>query len=395
MKLALISDAHLGYKTGRKTNDKQVNLREEDGYRAFDECIDGIIKNNIDIVVIAGDLFHSPNPTINTLVKAKKSLERLANERIPVYIITGNHDTADIKFDHSSSVLMDNKLNGIYSYQKPIVIEEIGNIRLYLVSHQSTESQLETFNNIELDEDYINILVTHGSCFDSNIGEILHTENEPREVIIPEKTLDLNWDYILMGHIHTRGWVHSKDGLTDTENKKQFYGGSLIRRGFADKECKLGRGWTMFDIDEDTKNIKVKMFNIWQRPQHDFSINCKDKKIIDINNELENIVNNIEDELPIVRITFYGIKPSHRKSLDFNSIKDKTDSFLSFIVRYKEKEQKETSGNTEYNIERNDIISDYNRFWEEEKEVVDEDIREETKEKSEDYIKRGIKKVSD
>ena len=134
MKLALISDAHLGYKTGRKTNDKQVNLREEDGYRAFDECIDGIIKNNIDIVVIAGDLFHSPNPTINTLVKAKNSLERLANERIPVYIITGNHDTADIKFDHSSSVLMDNKLNGIYSYQKPIVIEEIGNIRLYLVS---------------------------------------------------------------------------------------------------------------------------------------------------------------------------------------------------------------------------------------------------------------------
>lgn len=395
MKLALISDAHLGYRTGRKTNNKQVNIREEDGYKAFNECVEGIIENKCDIAVIAGDLFHSPSPSVNTLVRTKEILEKLSLAKIPVYIITGNHDTADIKYDYSSSVLMDNKLNGIYSYQDPLVIEEIGDIRLYLISHQSTKSQEETFDNIKLDDDYINLLITHGSCYDSNLGVILHTENEPREVIIPEKVLNLNWDYILMGHIHQRGWVHSKDGITDTENRKQFYGGSLIRRGFADKEGKLGRGWTLFDINEDNKNIDVKMFNIWQRPQYDFKLDCKDKNITEINNKIEEIVKSIKDELPIVRITFYGITPSQRKSLDFNSTKDITDSFLSFIINYKDKSIKEEEKNIEYSIERNDILSDYNRFWDIEKDTIEETIREKTKEKSENYIKKGIKKTSD
>ena len=47
--------------------------------------------------------------------------------------------------------------------------------------------------NVKPIEGKINILCTHGSCYDDNLEMILHSEAEPREVVIPENVLSLNW----------------------------------------------------------------------------------------------------------------------------------------------------------------------------------------------------------
>lgn len=395
VKISLLSDCHLGYKSGKKTNEEQVNIREQDGYNAFKECIDGIIKEKSDYLIIAGDLFHSPSPSVRTITETKKQLERLNKYGIETYIITGNHDTSDINYDISASVIMNCEGMNIYSYQEPLVIKDLKeNIRLYLISHQKMKEQDKTFDKINLDDNYVNILVTHGSCFDSNLNQILHSSLEPREVVIPEKVLNMNWDYVLMGHIHTRGWVHSKDGISDTANRKQFYGGSLLRRGFTDSEGKLGRGWTTFSIND--KNIEIEMHSIKERPQFDIHFQYKGS-IEELNQEIHDKMKSLSEyDMPIVRINIHNVNNVDKKNIDTQRFREYTDNFLTFSIKYLENEDNKQNNTLDisYDLSNNDILSDFKNFWDSENDKIDKNIREDTKSKSKEYIKKGIENIN-
>lgn len=86
MRFAHLADTHLGY--------RQYNLdeREDDFYRAFNECVDKIIQEGCDLVIHSGDLFDEPRPHVRALVEVRRALERLGEEDIPFICIAGNHD---------------------------------------------------------------------------------------------------------------------------------------------------------------------------------------------------------------------------------------------------------------------------------------------------------------
>lgn len=389
VRVGYISDSHLGYRSGKKVNEEHINIRENDGYEAFKECIDNFIKEKVDLVIIGGDLFHSPKPTITTIVKTREQLERLSVAKIPTYIITGNHDTSDIRSEYSSVLAVDTPSNGIFATQDNLKIVEVENIRFYLVSHQTTKEQLKTFGSIELDKSKTNILVTHGSCFDTNIGAMLHTELEPREVVITEEVFEMGWDYTLMGHIHTRGWVHSTDGKTDTSGRKQYYGGSLIRRGFADEECKLGRGYTIVEING--KDINLDIRKIYQRPQYDLLVFAKNKSIEELQEEINTKLSKVDTvEMPIVRINVIGINKANKKSLDWKRAREIAESFLTFTINYKNEEEIKTEVTEYETMEVGDILNDFNSYWQNNSTNIEKQMREDVKTKSEGYIKVGM-----
>ena len=341
--IAHLSDLHLGYSSGRKKIDENgYNVRENDGYVAFNEAIDQIIEEKVNMVLIAGDFFHSPRPKNHTLLIAQDSLRRLAEAGIEVYILAGNHDATDIRAEIPSSRLLNEPANGIYSYSDPYVVKEVHpGVFIHFISHHAFVNQEETMDNIKLVDDSVNILASHGSCYDTNIGAILKTPNEPREVIIPQAIMDMPWDYTLLGHIHERNWVGSEDGETDTSGRKQFYNGSLLRRGFADKACKNGRGWTKWIINED-KSIDYEMFTIHEREQLDMEpINVKDKKTKDVEAEIIKQLKSIDkymenkygeitlDNSPIVRQTIVGVSAITRLSLNLQRFNQYTFNHLT------------------------------------------------------------------
>ena len=96
MKIGHIADIHLGYKQSNAPIKDGLNEREADGYKAFETVIIELNKKT-DIIIIAGDLFHSPNPSNYCINKAQ---EILSLTKKPVYIISGNHDTNDIKNEY-------------------------------------------------------------------------------------------------------------------------------------------------------------------------------------------------------------------------------------------------------------------------------------------------------
>jgi len=86
MKFLHFSDVHLGH---RQYN---MDLRRQDMYHSFLQTINEGIKENIDVALICGDLFHHKNVTAETLSNAEKGLSLFAEKKIPTILIQGNHD---------------------------------------------------------------------------------------------------------------------------------------------------------------------------------------------------------------------------------------------------------------------------------------------------------------
>lgn len=57
VKIAHISDIHLGYSSGKLKTEDDINLREQDGYDALNDTIDDIIESNVDYVVCTETFF--------------------------------------------------------------------------------------------------------------------------------------------------------------------------------------------------------------------------------------------------------------------------------------------------------------------------------------------------
>lgn len=271
LKIAHLSDIHLGYRGSKRTDPvDHVNLREKDGYQAFSAVVGDVIREGVDVCVIAGDLFHTPHPDVRTVLVAQKQLRRLAKAGVSVYCLAGNHDTSDIRSEISSSRLVHDPDRRIFSHVEPYVKYEVSDgVFVHLISHHMYMDQKDTMSLVKPVDGAVNILSTHGSVIDPVLKMKLHTEQSPREIVIPDFFYkDMSWDYTMLGHIHERGWVASSDGKTDTSGLKIFYNGSLIRRGFADKQCKLGRGWTLWVLNDDG-SFSCDVREVPQRPQFD------------------------------------------------------------------------------------------------------------------------------
>lgn len=95
MRIAHLSDVHLGFRQFHRLTPHGINQREADVANAFRLALDGIIAARPDVVLVAGDLFHAVRPTNAAIIFAFRQLQRLreALPGTPVVVIAGNHDT--------------------------------------------------------------------------------------------------------------------------------------------------------------------------------------------------------------------------------------------------------------------------------------------------------------
>lgn len=373
-KIAHLSDLHLGYATTRKVNAQGINLREVDGYLAMQKIITDVIKHDVDVAVVAGDTFHTPSPNMRSIQFAQKQFWRLWQAGIKVYILSGNHDVDDIKENISSARLLNDNWKNIYSHAEPYVKHEITDgVHLHLVSHHAYGEQAETMSQIKPVEGEINIFSTHGSVIDPILEYKLHTEHSPREIVIPDGLLaGHDWSYTLLGHIHERGWVGSSDKIRDTANTKIYYNGSSIRRGFSDKPVPLGRGWTLWEIDNNgqfTGSPKT----IEQRPQYDFdAIDAADISAAELTDRIvENLkssqTNGTEYDsstAPIIRQKVINLSPSKSAGIDRQLIDVNSQHAMDWKLRPYLKNDTDSSkpSSASDDLSTGDVIEAYDKW---------------------------------
>lgn len=81
-----LSDTHLG------AIPYDLRERERDFYLAFDEAIDRMIQEGVDMVIHAGDIFDAPKPGGDALAVLARALMKLKERRIPLFFTLGEHD---------------------------------------------------------------------------------------------------------------------------------------------------------------------------------------------------------------------------------------------------------------------------------------------------------------
>ena len=88
MKILHTADIHLGAKNVRLSLDRQAKIREEQN-RLITNLFSDAYRNDYDVVLICGDLFHSKNISSKITNNFFRSVENFVR---PVLYVKGNHD---------------------------------------------------------------------------------------------------------------------------------------------------------------------------------------------------------------------------------------------------------------------------------------------------------------
>ena len=97
MKILHVADTHLGYSAYYKVASDGLNQREVDVYNSFRQFIDYAVENTPDLIVHCGDLFDGVRPTNSAISFTIQQFLRLSEEKIPIVIISGNHETPKLR----------------------------------------------------------------------------------------------------------------------------------------------------------------------------------------------------------------------------------------------------------------------------------------------------------
>jgi exonuclease SbcD len=272
MKILHTSDWHLG----KRLEDFS---RIEEQQAVLQEICEIADREQVDAILVAGDLFDTFNPPTEAVDLFYKTLKRLSNNgHRPVIAIAGNHDSPDrieapdplarecgiifagypnsvvppfelesgLKVLHSEEGFLELKLPGIETSLRLLLTPYANEFRLktYL-GHENSEEELRTVLQQkwqELAEKYcdnkgVNLLVTH--LFVVKMGDtlpeepadekpilhvggaqVIYTENIPKQI-----------QYTAIGHLHRMHRVDSVPGPV-------YYSGSPLSYSFAEANQK-------------------------------------------------------------------------------------------------------------------------------------------------------------
>lgn len=199
MKFIHIADVHLGMKPD--LNFKWSDARTAEIFETFNKVIDVCNKDKIDVLLIAGDLFHSA-PSEKLLKEVSYSFSKL--EATQVVLMAGNHDYAP-QGSKFNEFVWEKHVHMLPSDRMGTVILEELNTCIYGFSYETRNITTNRYDDIApYDINMINILLAHG-------GEMNYV---PMDL---KKLEDSSFDYIAMGHIHK----------PEIKSNKMAYSGSL------------------------------------------------------------------------------------------------------------------------------------------------------------------------
>ncbi|MEE4311138.1 MAG: exonuclease SbcCD subunit D [candidate division KSB1 bacterium] len=237
MKIIHFSDTHLGYSEYHKVDPNTgINQREQDFYNAWNHVIEAILTHKPDLVIHAGDLFHTTRPGNRAIAVALEGIQKLSDAGIPLVFVSGNHSTPKIRSTGSifESIALFPHVHAAYRsrYER----FRIGRCDVHCVPHCSLTEELEkAFGEIDIRKDAdMNVLVTHGS-WAGNKAYSMGEFNE-QHIADPEGTLGLKFDYIALGHYHKH--IEISDHIV--------YSGSTERTSF--NEAGYTSGYVMVDL---------------------------------------------------------------------------------------------------------------------------------------------------
>jgi exonuclease SbcD len=325
VRLVHLADLHLGYRQYQRLTPGGINQREADIARTFDRAIDQVIALAPDIVLFAGDIFHSVRPSNPAIVKAFMGFDKLTRA-LPdalVFMVAGNHDTPR-------------------SAETGCILQLFDRLGIYVVDH---EAQRFPFPDRDLsvlcvpdgagdvpaflpEQGYKhNVLLFHGGIEGAIPEVVAQMDRASIEVPLADLRSDL-WSYVALGHYHVQRQLAAN----------VFYSGSLDytsvntwgEKWEAEKTGVPGKGFMEWDLETGTSRFHVMPES---RPLIDLQpVEARGKTIADINEAIRSTVEGLKGGIDdkIVRLLVRDVPRHLPRELDHRAIREYKRRALHF-----------------------------------------------------------------
>jgi DNA repair exonuclease SbcCD nuclease subunit len=280
MKLAFISDLHLGFGYGTE--------RSEESFENASKAFELALKQKPDIILIGGDIFHDRIPRQEVLGKAielfskvsqnlKKALllkkitkdKRIIEKKELIPSIIGIWGTHERRHENSTNpTQLLEKAGLLYLLHAESILLEVGYEKLGIhgLSGMPEDYALDALKNWKPEpfNNAYNFLILH-----QNIAELIPAETKAISFTdLPEK-----FDFYLLGHFH---W-HLEEKHPKTKAPILIPGSTIVTQ-LSQKEATAEKGFFIIDLPPEKSLCSITFKTIPTRPAHYISLELYDKK---------------------------------------------------------------------------------------------------------------------
>ncbi|WP_096201490.1 metallophosphoesterase family protein [Bacillus sp. FJAT-45350] len=214
------ADLHLDspFKGLRYLPDRIHSQVQESTFESFTRIVSYAIKEKVDFVLIAGDIYDGQDRSLKAQARFKKELVRLERENIKVYIIHGNHDHLSgnwVPIEWPSNVVFFSDDVECKRFEK----DNGAIVHIYGFSYPTREVLERRVKQYEkVDEADFHIGMLHGQAE----GNTEHASYAPFTV---KELVEKGFNYWALGHIHQFQKLSSSilyPGNIQGRNKKEI-----------------------------------------------------------------------------------------------------------------------------------------------------------------------------
>ena len=239
MKLLHLADLHIGKRV------YEYSMLEEQK-NALLQAFQMAKEHEVDAVLVAGDVYDKTIPTIEGVKLFDTFLTALKAKQVPVFIISGNHDSAErLSFGRHLFENAEIYLSGTYEEEilKKTLTDEFGEVDIYLLPFLKPQ-QIEVAEGEEKPQDYTeairlvlsrlninknnrNVLLAH-QFVGGGSTEPQRADSETQSVggvdMVDYRVFE-EFDYVALGHLH---------GAQHVGRESVRYAGSPVKYSFSE-----------------------------------------------------------------------------------------------------------------------------------------------------------------
>lgn len=215
IKIMHMADVHFGRPVSG-LDENLRNVRRQETRAAFCDALKIANERNVDVVLIAGDLFDSSETDKSTVNFIKAELKKI--EHIPVLVSPGNHDP----LGNAYRMLDDGSCSNLTVFTEKAAVKTFADkgFAVYGIGFDNEVVDQPLLKNLKAEKSsFVNIAVIHGELAADSVY------NPVKESDIAQSDMD----YVALGHVHTFS------GIKKAGNTNYAYSGTLEGGGF--DEC--------------------------------------------------------------------------------------------------------------------------------------------------------------
>jgi exonuclease SbcD len=259
--------------------------------QAFERVIDLCLEEQVDFLIVAGDLFDTDVKNFHAALAAAGQLRRLNQVNIPVYLILGNHDSREEMTRHvpwPANVT-------VFDHKRP---QTVRHPTLPLVVHGMSYSKREITDNLVPSypapvPGSFNIGVLHTNAG----GNSQHAAYAPCSV---EELVAKGYGYWALGHVHDFALLHERPHVVYSGNTQGRHAREIGAKG-----CLL----VTVDSSGEVQEVDFRETDVvrWHHETICLQLDSDEDALLNATrNHLREIVSALEGRLAAVRLEFTG-----------------------------------------------------------------------------------------